>query len=141
MSLAPKILGSILALALFLFLFIEPASAQNGIDPASREIMVRIFESEPSLTEDDMTIAIELLPRANNNNLSEKDLYQYAEDKGYTPDRLAYIMAKVSGGMLILVNKDYETVIINKYGTPAAVPTQEEMELISKYFNDLMAIL
>jgi hypothetical protein len=98
------------------------------------------FRKQPPLTESDLQIAIKFLPLASDESFQEDTkLDEYAYANGLEPDRLVYIVTKVSSGMLIAVSPEFKDIVVSMNTTEAALPTPEEQDLINKHFKELSA--
>ncbi|MDR1037941.1 MAG: hypothetical protein LBT40_15665 [Deltaproteobacteria bacterium] len=111
-----------------------PLSAQ-GIDPA-------LLENQPPLTQADVPAALAALREMNNDSPDPARMEAIATEHGITQERLGFLIVKfVSGAALLSPDGPSAAELETQAGTPLAIPTPEEMEVIRGAFDQIVDVL
>jgi hypothetical protein len=140
----------LLVASLFTLLPFEIARASKPLDSISEKPQIierdqvsakeqdEFFKNQAPLSESEMPYAVELLKISQNDqSFNDATLIKFAEGKGVSPERMNFIMTKVTAGMLIDANPELKDLVIDVEKTERALPSPAEMEIIKKYIPEL----
>ncbi|MDR1042080.1 MAG: hypothetical protein LBR80_18305 [Deltaproteobacteria bacterium] len=118
---------AVLALVAALAAAAAPLAAQEGPPPLPPEV----FAGQKPVTEADLDLAVDLIARGREGNATAADMETLAKrHKVEEPFRAAYVAARFGAGILMLRQGATPEQIQEFYGTPLAVPSDEELESI-----------
>jgi hypothetical protein len=120
-------------LAAALVLLAAPLAAE--LDPA-------MFEGQPPLTRDDVPAALDCLQEMKNDEPRPERMADIAAMHGVTVERLAYLSARfMTGAALLMDGGPTREEIVEQAGTPLALPTPDELEVIRGALDDILQII
>jgi hypothetical protein len=94
------------------------------------------FLSQPPLKADEIPIAADAL-RLSARNASDEQIDRLASRSGITKERLDFIVTKVSAGVIMIARPDDADEAASAAGTPSALPTPAELELVRAHYDTL----
>jgi hypothetical protein len=129
---------TLLALALTLAAsFAAPASADSSI--FDMEPPASVFRGQPPVSAADIPLGVAMYAYLGTNPSGyDTDAYELAGLLGYTPERAAFVLARFRIGIRYIIMNTEDTVdearssIARRFGTPLAVPSDEEIQYIDR---------
>jgi hypothetical protein len=109
-----------------------PASLAQGAPPAA----AADFAKEPPMAEEEIPLALDLLTVSRTDGATDEDFQAIRESFGLTEGRAAFIMARAASAILILDDPANRARAERVFGTPHALPTPEELGMVSSYLKD-----
>jgi hypothetical protein len=108
----------------------------------------RIYQNQPPITSNDCTLGVLLYVYFIQQNGDDRGATEIATSLGYTQERAAFIYSRYNIGLNSFIadfeSESYEETageVASFYGTPLAVPSQAELELIEKSMGAFMKLL
>jgi hypothetical protein len=97
--------------------------------------LIRGFAAEPPMTADEIPLALDLVTVSRSPDATEEDFRVIRESFGLSEQRAAFIMTRTAAAILILDDPANRERVAAAFGTPHAVPTAGEIEMVSSYLR------
>jgi hypothetical protein len=115
-------------------------AAPQGLPDAERVELEALVAAEPPLTESDFPAALEILALMNGGAL-QPEVKGLAESLGVSWDRARFLIYRLSFSYPLLMWALDEGGMLRMYGTGAAVPSPEELEVLRAHGGEIIGIV
>ncbi|MDR1037940.1 MAG: hypothetical protein LBT40_15660 [Deltaproteobacteria bacterium] len=126
-----------LALASFLavWLLSPPQLSAQQVDPS-------LFEGQAPVTKADVPAALAAMREMGKDDMDPARMAAIAGENGITEERLAFLIIKfLSGAALLSPNGPTTSEVAAQMGSPLAVPTPDELEVIRGVYDQIVEVL